>query len=189
MATPNLLPLPPRDTSLPLKFYMIDLLGSETHPNYRELLRKQLFMLLKDKGFSPSEDILDLSKKPEHPDLNISLSHGPTCSVLAWIERDWNMGIDIEEIDRLNINTINRISTPQEVANAPEPLLLWSAKEAVIKALYQAGKVMSSVEIINWKNNGEGYWTFGLDPKIAPKGYGEVSLIMGHSIAFFTSPS
>jgi hypothetical protein len=181
--------IPPQNSSLPLKLFFLRNLGSTFYSDHRQLLRQHLFDALSQAQLNPSTDLLDLKKRPEHPKLNISLSHGPEHSLLAWAPKTHHIGIDIEALDRLSDKIIERVSTSKEVAESPQGAYLWSAKEAAFKALFPTFNVVSSVEIIDWTELSPQRWTFGVDLKNNSLGYGELCLIERHSIAFFTLPS
>jgi 4'-phosphopantetheinyl transferase EntD len=181
--------LPPQNSSLPLKLFFLKNLGSSRYPEYRQLLRQHLFDALSQEGLNPSADLLDTKKRPEHPELNISLSHGPEHSLLAWIPKTHQVGVDIEALDRLSDKIIERVASSAEVAKSPQSSYLWSAKEAAFKALFPAFNVVSSVEIIDWTELSPQRWTFAVALKNNSNGYGELCLIERHSIAFFTLPS
>ena len=59
------------------------------------------------------------------------------------------IGFDIEITNRVTPEIVARISSPKELASAPDVASLWCAKEAAFKALktFQQPKIVSQIEI------------------------------------------
>ncbi len=159
----------------------------------RHALRETLCQLL-ELSQTPihRNELLDLLKIPQHPQLSLSLSHTSAYNAVAWCRLPAHMGIDIEALSRHKHAVLARVSTPLELSLVPREDLLWSCKEAVFKALYPLYKVLSSVEIFDWQALGNETWQFqarDLQSQTPLNGRGEVRLILGHSLAFFlTTP-
>jgi 4'-phosphopantetheinyl transferase EntD len=181
--------LPVFNTVLPIHLYFLKNLGSATHPDCRMLVRQKLFELLSAEGHIPSPSLLALDHRPQHDTLNISLSHGHHHSLIGWTPTKLKIGVDIESLDRLTSKIVERVSTAEELASAPDPQYIWSAKEAAFKACYPRHNVVSFVEVVDWTLAKKNHWTFAVGPKNHSEGYGELCLIERHSIAFFTLPT
>lgn len=167
---------------------LIEELGSKTHSNYRLKVREHLYDLLVKDGHEPSKNLLDIHQRPTCKDVFISISHCPQHTLLAWGPR--TLGCDIELSSRINKKMIGRISTPQELEEAPELSHLWTAKEAAFKAISSSIKLLSSVEIIEWQKEIATHWqTYKAKNASVNKvvGMGQSCLIMNHSISFFVT--
>ncbi len=120
-------------------------------PDYRTELRKCL-----SKYFQihyPDQvnlTLTDLKKLPVTDRLFISISHCPEfgCFVIS----SKPVGLDVERLDRLKKEIIQRVCTEKELSEAPEPQLLWSAKEAVFKCSHLY-KVLSDAKIDQWQTS------------------------------------
>jgi hypothetical protein len=110
------------------------------------------------------EDFSDLEKRPTSVKKAISISHCPQLGGFATIVKPGSIGLDIEVEARVEKKIAARMSTTQEMNEAPSPAHLWAAKEAAYKSLgdvFQPGappgalpevqpNVLSSVEIGDW---------------------------------------
>lgn len=94
-----------------------------------------------------NEHLLDLNQRPKSKDFYFSISHSD--KVGGYIQSDQILGMDIERSDRVQRRIIQRVSSEKEMAEAPGPDFLWTAKEAVFKAL--SLEVMSQVQIYEWQ--------------------------------------
>lgn len=150
-------------------------------------LRRQLIESLKQFKHSTRPELLNLLQVPQHPDLSISLSHTKTYSYYGWCPKPSAIGVDIEDLLRLKTSLITRVSSPSEMSTAPREELLWSCKEAVFKAV-PAVNVLSFVEIFDFLPLLNDVWHFRAretKTQTVLQGYGEVRLILGHTLAFF----
>ncbi len=150
-------------------------------------LRRHLVDGLKQFNHSTKPELLDLLKVPQHSDLSISLSHTKAYSCFGWCPKPSAIGVDIEDLLRLKTSLITRISSPREISTAPRWELLWSCKEAVFKAV-PAVNVLSFVEIFDFLPLQNEVWRFRAretKTQTVLQGYGEVRLILGHTLAFF----
>lgn len=95
-----------------------------------------------------NKNILDLNQIPKSGSYYFSISHSDVIG--GYVQSDRIIGLDIERTDRVQRRIIQRVSTEKEMAEAPGPDYLWTAKEAVFKAL--SLEVMSQVVIANWKS-------------------------------------
>jgi 4'-phosphopantetheinyl transferase EntD len=150
-------------------------------------LRRHLVDRLKQFNQPTRPELLDLLKVPLHSDLSISLSHAKAYSCFAWCPKPATIGADIEDLLRLKTSLLTRVSSPSEMSTAPREELLWSCKEAVFKAV-PAVNVLSSVEIFDFLPLQNEVWRFRAretKTQTVLQGYGEVRLILGHTLAFF----
>ena len=93
-----------------------------------------------------NDSLLDLNKRPKTKDWNFSISHSD--KVGGYIQSDQVLGMDIERSERVQRRIIQRVSSEKEMAEAPGPDYLWTAKEAVFKAL--SLEVMSQAVVGQW---------------------------------------
>ena len=94
-----------------------------------------------------NEKLLDLKLRPKTADWNFSISHSD--KIGGYIQSDQIIGMDIERSERVQKKIIQRVSSEQEMSEAPGSDYLWTAKEAVFKAL--SLEVMSQVVVTDWQ--------------------------------------
>ncbi|MES2803647.1 MAG: 4'-phosphopantetheinyl transferase superfamily protein [Bdellovibrionota bacterium] len=94
-----------------------------------------------------NELLLDLNQRPKTTDWNFSISHSD--KIGGYIQSDQIIGMDIERSERVLAKTIQRVSSEEEMKAAPGTDYLWTAKEAVFKAL--ALEVMSQAVVTDWQ--------------------------------------
>ena len=110
--------------------------------NLRELLVKEL-----EKAQSSIKNPLVFSQKqrtalltpgtrPQNPVTSISVSHCPVAGGFVFsFNKKISLGLDMEQSHRVSLPVISRISTREEIRQAPARSLLWTAKEAVFKCV------------------------------------------------------
>lgn len=115
-----------------LQIYTNPLWGSR-HPEHRELMRAELAQVL------------------ENPTLHTSISHCPELGILVASHRP--VGVDVEVRLRAEERIVARISSSEEMSQAPSFPSLWCAKEAAYKALrpYEQPSVISKISIGDWE--------------------------------------
>lgn len=177
--------LPPRFASLHL--FDVANLGSATN-DHRLLVRQLLTASLRSRQLEAPEDLLDVSNACAHPSLNISISHTTDASLFGWVNSPSRLGVDVEERSRLKVRTVTRVCSKDELSLAPDPLLLWPAKEAAFKAVSPLATVLSHIEIHSWAPLDKERWSF--QARTAQKGevldgYGEVRITSRHLLSFF----
>lgn len=91
--------------------------------------------------------LLDLNNHPKTKDWNFSISHSD--KIGGYVQSDQILGMDIERSERVQRRIIQRVSNEKEMAEAPGPDYLWTAKEAVFKAL--SLEVMSQAVVCQWQ--------------------------------------
>jgi 4'-phosphopantetheinyl transferase EntD len=126
----------------------------------RRLIRADIIANLKSFDLPKADlDQIENLKTPPRP-ANWSLSVSHTLDLGGWLAtpRPLSVGFDIEDTRRLQSRLIERICTAEEVAAAPDPLLLWSAKEASYKCL-ETGQpqVITDLTLRSWKADGPGF--------------------------------
>lgn len=167
--------------------YFIENLGSE-QTDHRLQLRALFAEQLAVSGFSPPQNITTLDKPLTHSELHLSLSHTVDASGIAWVKNSLRVGVDVEQLQRLQPHIIERVSLLAERTNAPDIRYLWPAKEASFKALSPRCQVISDIEIHSWNVLSPTISAFkarlsSSDQRI--DGSGLVCLISGHLLAFF----
>ncbi|MBK9324433.1 MAG: 4'-phosphopantetheinyl transferase superfamily protein [Bdellovibrionaceae bacterium] len=110
--------------------------GGSLHPDYRNEIRSAIEQTLTEK------------KSAEK--VYYSTSHARAIGGFALSNRP--IGFDIEAQDRVQNNTISRVSQNSEVSEAPTHTHLWTAKEAAYKSLakFSQPTVISSIQIGQW---------------------------------------
>lgn len=119
---------------------------SSTNPVHRLNIRMGIVesnVLTKEEN----DSLLNLNLRPKTKDWNFSISHSD--KIGGYIQSDQILGMDIERSDRVQRRIIQRVSTEKEMAEAPGPDYLWTAKEAVFKAL--SLEVMSQAVVEKWQ--------------------------------------
>jgi hypothetical protein len=135
---------------------------SSSQSNYRQFIRQDVIQKYANKlSNAEIEDIQNLKIVPTAKNIFFSISHnerqgGYTASAVRH-------GFDIEIKSRMTAPIIQRVSSAEEVASAPDLRFLWSAKEAVFKALGDSSKVISELTIGHWvSQNNTGLWSYQL---------------------------
>lgn len=133
------------------------------HPGQRLNLRRELCRLAQvPAGSSLETDLLKLEKLPTLSHGFASLSHCDEDGVVAYCENP--IGVDLEQIARVQEKLALRVSKPEEIKGARNPASLWVAKEAAYKALksFAQPQLLSQIEISGWKMLTSHYETFEL---------------------------
>lgn len=124
-------------------------------PNHRIEIRKALATSLE----LPEDQFFDLKKRPNIPEMSISISHSDELGAFVWAKNKQSMGMDLEPLGAVQENVILRVSNKEELAKAPSATHLWCAKEAIFKAASKFGlKVISEIRV-DWKSETEFVWT------------------------------
>ncbi len=135
--------------------------------NYRLNIRKKIVEAFS--GQLTEQDrarILDLKQLPlvENEKLFFSISHsnavgGFTAASLAH-------GFDIENSSRIKETIVHRVSSEDELKQAPHYSYLWPAKEAVLKSFQNTEVVITDFSIHSWVSySGTGLWSYRSTPK------------------------
>jgi len=85
---------------------------------------------------------------------SISISHSKLGGALASIQKPFQVGVDVEDTDRLHRKLLERVSTTSELDLCPEPKWIWTAKEAAFKAYYPHNKSchVGDISVDKWKS-------------------------------------
>jgi hypothetical protein len=123
--------------------------GKDHRSQIRESLRAEL-------------GVEDLEESPPRPaDWSVSISHSRREGGWLAVPRPFRIGFDVEELSRIQPRIIERTCTPQEIAAAPNPAYLWSAKEAYYKALeHEQPEAMTQISIDRWSEIEPGIYEF-----------------------------
>ncbi|QDK39394.1 4'-phosphopantetheinyl transferase superfamily protein [Bdellovibrio sp. NC01] len=127
--------------------------------------------------------------KSADPALHTSVSHTNGLGVIAACSSP--IGVDAELTARVLPAIIARVSSPEELSQAPNAASLWSAKEATFKALksYEQPSVVSKISIGEWQNIASQFETFRLmNASIfgsPSSGVGVVTHLPHHTLSFF----
>ena len=101
----------------------------------------------------PSENIHFEHSPPTSTTHSVSITHSPGGTGFAWIRHPSRVGIDMEKLSRISIPVIQRVSEPAEIGQAPNPLFIWSAKEAAFKSYWgtrNQPSLISEVIVSDW---------------------------------------
>lgn len=145
------------------------------NPSHRELIHTELAPLFADKN------------------LQTSVSHCKGMGVV--VASTSAIGVDVEVKDRVVEEVVARVSSPEEVLAAPSPASLWSAKEAIFKALrsYNQPSVISKISVGAWKNIDSQTETYRLlNPEVhdsPSENRGVAVHFQEHVYSFFVFPS
>jgi phosphopantetheinyl transferase (holo-ACP synthase) len=170
-----------------LQIYQFDHL-EETNSDHRLLLREIMADQIHAEGFEKPEHFLDLSRRPQHSELSVSISHTFHKSAFAWVAKPLTVGIDIELINRIQLPIIERVCSEKEMSSSPTPQFLWSAKESVFKAIDPQATVLSQIEIYNWHPVDENTYTFQarlIATGESLDGLGCICIDLKHYLSFF----
>jgi hypothetical protein len=143
---------------------------SASRDGHRHEVRAAIAAALADRqkfshlNLNPSvrEALFDLSKPPRISGVSISISHCPSAGGFVINPGSVQVGLDLEEVDRVQEPAVARISRTDEYAAAPSAALLWAAKEATFKSLLGASQpsVLGQITINSWTQPESGIWRF-----------------------------
>lgn len=143
-----------------------DLWGAK-HPGYRDLIRSSIAETLE-----VPESVRDLKQPPRSQRWSISISHASHFGGWVASPLPLRIGFDVEEGRRISQAVIERMSSPQEIAECPTPAFLWCAKEAYFKALAQdQPQAITQLNIGNWQELGDGFFSFSASPHKPGRGW------------------
>ncbi len=158
--------------------------------NFRLLIRKEIYKFLQKQGLA-NESLQDLSiSPPKLADISLSISHCSLGSVFAYALNSQPLGVDLEDKSRLSDQIIVRISDDEERALSPIPNLLFSAKEALWKAIASspwAVPTISQIKITQWESVDEKTWQYRacMQEKQIP-GSGTIQLLPQTTLALYS---
>ncbi len=125
---------------LSFKFFC-DLTWASTYTDHRLKIRKNLYRQTKNKS------VLDLQNIPKLENQFVSISHCP--KIGGYVIADQNIGLDIEQFQRLSLSLISRISSDSErsLFEKSDLAAIWTIKESVFKCSQGLCKTMTEVQI------------------------------------------
>lgn len=136
--------------------------GAE-HPTHRLDIRQGILMKFPQ---ADSQQLLNLQNPPSRP---LGTSDSPSFSVSHTIglggyaaSAHGSVGFDIELVNRVTAKIAARVSIGEELALAPNPSVLWVAKEATFKSLLplRQPSTLSQFETFRWKKIDSLFETF-----------------------------
>ena len=134
---------------------------------YRDLIRASIKEVLQ-----PEENVADLTRPPKSSKWSISVSHAPHFGGWAAVPLPERIGFDVEENRRISPAVIERMSTPQEIKDCPNPSFLWCAKEAYFKALAQdQPQAITQLNISDWVTVENDFYSFKAMPHRPGQGW------------------
>lgn len=101
-------------------------------PDHRHKIRQALETHLASRGEIISAR--DLTKQPHSERFSISIAHSIPAGGFALVSKEFLIGFDIEDLGRNFEKAVPRVSSPEELSQAPDMAALWVAKEALLKA-------------------------------------------------------
>jgi hypothetical protein len=126
--------------------------------NHRIEIRKGILEYLKQHHPDQVADsIWDLETPPLLKNLFVSISHCEGIGGFALCSK--GLGLDIERTDRISQKIIDRISTENEIEQAPHFELLWPAKESVFKCSTEFYTI-SQIQITQWQKSQDETFSF-----------------------------
>lgn len=169
----------PIDTPIEnLQTFLLAGLGSDTHPNHRELLRQVL-----KKHLGVLTDPGNWSQQPIGSNF-YSLSHEKQSSLIALSKAP--VGCDIVSNQRCSTKLLQRVSEAQEIQEAPSMPHLWVAKESALKSLLKKDVLLSQLKIHQWEKSQQGFsFLASLQSVDNVVGQGWTCLNMDQTLAFF----
>lgn len=103
---------------------------SSSTENHRENIRQHIIEK-NDLTAEEQKQILDLTQLPRPKNFYVSIAHAKELGGYAISELP--IGFDIEDINRISVDTIKRICEPEEKRGVPDVRVLWVVKEALVK--------------------------------------------------------
>lgn len=124
------------------------------NPGHRGLIRQDIVQnYKKDLSYSEQQKILDLQHWPVSQKLFFSVSH---CAELGgYAACSEAIGFDIEDPVRLKPEIIKRVCTSEEITAAHDFRILWTMKEAALKALHSKDLLITDIQIIQIQSQNE----------------------------------
>ena len=128
--------------------------------NYRHNIRRgicEAMTVRQELSLEGEHNLMDLKNLPRLTDYEISISHSEELGGFVMGYQCGLLGFDLEGVNRVKEEHIKRVSTCQEVSEAPSAGALWVAKEAAYKALRHKLhlSLMSDLQISHWQFQGK----------------------------------
>jgi len=144
-----------------LKIFLDKTFSSE-HTDNRINIRNKILEHFADR-LSPTDrqSFLDLEQIPQDTSHKLFFSISHTHAVGGFSVSTLPHGFDVEEFSRIKSPIVRRVSTSEELAQAPEPAYLWPAKEAVLKSFQSSDTVITDFIIHSWVSHFDtGLWSY-----------------------------
>ena len=147
-------------------FYFMSFKCKKLGLKERQALRQELVKKLKQKitYVKNFNNLLTVGVKPDSSFASITISHCKNIGAFLFVlDKNLGIGFDIEKTHRVKQKVIKRVSTVKEIKLSPHPALLWTAKEAVFKALFNKKEalLLSECQITDWKKSSpKGFYSF-----------------------------
>ncbi|HEX4924186.1 MAG TPA: hypothetical protein VFV50_08870 [Bdellovibrionales bacterium] len=127
-------------------------------PDKKHDIRVQLTAELDKRGWRSPKDELEDSP-PYSPKFSISISHSPAGGGFAVVPKPYQVGLDLEDEKRLTEKITARVCQEGEMNDAPDWRHLFTAKEAVFKALWEREQpaTIAQIRIFDWAPVKGGY--------------------------------
>ena len=134
-------------------------MGSKNN-GHRQLIREDIVSNFKKQlSYEEQVQILNLDLIPSSRSVNISISHCPDLG--GYVASNEKVGFDIEDPSRLKQEIIQRVATPEEIALTHNSKMLWTMKEAALKALHNINLIITDIQIIQIESHSETeLWTY-----------------------------
>lgn len=109
--------------------------------------------------------VMDLERTIKLPEVSVSISHCLEAGGFALCLGPTQIGLDIEVADRVVLSVAERVSTPEEVREAPSPAHLWAGKEATFKSLLGPHQpaVLPFIRLNSWQRVNPHSWSFSAE--------------------------
>ncbi len=106
--------------------------------------------------------VMDLERPIQVDGLSVSISHCQEAGGFALNLGPTQIGLDIEVYDRVVRSVAERVSTANEIHEAPSPAHLWAAKEATFKSLLGSHQpaVLPLIRLNSWQRLDPHSWLF-----------------------------
>lgn len=163
--------------------------------NHRALVRELLVKTIEKSFPSVPRELRSQVLKPgtvmalQNPEstslVYFSLSHTQSCTGYAVAYSDSPLGFDLEEASRVTPKLLKRIKHSDDLPDALNSPMLWSAKESAFKAIFMnESSTLSQIAITSWRQSQNGFISFEARGA-GTMGSGVASKIQSLSIAIF----
>jgi hypothetical protein len=139
---------------------------SSIQVGYREELRLEMLKEVRKTSWGESVDkLLVPGQLGELQRGFFSISHCPLAGGYVLQEAPLvgcSIGFDLEQASRVSPEIVNRISSPSEFRDSPDPASLWTAKESLYKSLPDVVQpsAISGVRVFDWSALGDNLYSF-----------------------------
>lgn len=139
---------------------------SSIQVGYREVLRLEMLKEVRKTSWGESVDkLLVPGQLGELQRGFFSISHCPLAGGYVLQEAPLvgrSIGFDLEQASRVSPEIVNRISSPSEFRDSPNPASLWTAKESLYKSLPDViqPSAISGVRVSDWSALADNLYSF-----------------------------